>query len=235
MPSSTGQAPVVSGGLLKGKVGLDLSSSVPVTVINDITTNPVTRNEVVVGRDDNYISDVFGLGVLSGSRFILELGLLEKLDLYYTNAFGARYMVWGEPDKEGWRATVFFGVFNGGSTTSTTTGGITYDSNIRNSGQEYGVSVGNQFRKLSLAYLTLASRGGDSKIKISESEVERENYHDEFEHYIATLGFIYGLSWYLKIEASFNSIKWTGSNANGVEVSDSGTDTGGTLGFGYRW
>lgn len=235
LPISTGQVPEVSGELWGGRVGLDLSNATPVTVINDITTSPVTRNEIKVGANDDIISSALGLDSLAGSRFELALGLLKRLEIYYTNSFGARYMFWGEPGKVGWRGTAFLGYYAGTNTSSTTLSSTTYEVKTQTSGGEYGVSLGKRFSDKSLGYLTLASRGGDTNIRILQNSVQTETYKDRFSHYISTLGFMFGSTWFLKLEASMSFIDWKASDSTGAALNDSGNDFGGTFGFGYRW
>ena len=89
LPASTGQAPVVGGRFLGGQAGLDLTNSVPVTTINDTTTNPPTRDRIMVGAGD--VGGVFTetLGG-SGSAFNFGLGLMERVDVYFTRNIGVR-------------------------------------------------------------------------------------------------------------------------------------------------
>lgn len=234
LPSSTGQAPVVGGKSLAGRFGLDLKNTVPVTTINDTATNPPTRREIIVGRD-NTVFDLFGITLFSGTSFDAALGIIERLDLYFTNNLGLRFMFWGDPKAEGWRSTFFVGSFNSEATETTTVSTNTNSVKTNLKGIEYGVSVGNKFSDMGLAYFTLASRGGDARITVNQNGT-LFSYDDQFEHYLGTFGFMYGKSWYLKLEATANHIDWEGtSSVTNQKMSDSGTEFGGTLGFGYIW
>lgn len=234
LPMSTGQVPEVSGKLWGGKVGIDLSSSVPVTTVNDITTTPPTRTSIGVGEEDP-LEDLLGVSALAGSRIDFALGLLQRLDLYYTNAFGARYMIWGEPGKAGWRSTLFIGYYNVGNSNSVVFGSTEYSANNNTSGFELGGSIGNRLDEMNLVYLTLASRGGEAKIRVSQNGIEQQVYEDTYDHYLMTFGFLFGQTWYLKVEAGASYVNWQGPDNSGNTLKDDGTTFGGSLGFGYQW
>ena len=234
LPISTGQVPEVSGELWSGRVGLDLSSSVPVTTVNDITSSPPTRDSIGVGEEDP-LDEIVGVSAFAGTRMDVALGLLRRLDIYFTGAFGARYMLLGEPGKTGWRSTLFVGYYSVGSGNSTVIGSDEFASNTNMTGFEFGGSIGNRMDELSLAYVTLASRGGDARIRVVRNGVEQQVYEDTFDHYLMTFGFMFGQKWYLKVEASANFVSWKGPDNSGNTIEDDGTGFGGTLGFGYQW
>lgn len=231
LPSTTGQAPIGGGGFLSGRVGLDLANAIPVKTVDDITTNPPTRTTIGVGHDDLF-DDVFFTNTFAGTGFDAGLGLLKRLDVYYTRNPGLRFLAIGDPEGEGWKTSVFVGYF---STDQDETFNI---SNVKTklTGLEYGVSIGKQFKKSALAYLTLASRGGDAEITIVQTGIGQFQYDDEYDHYIASLGIILGDKVYFKAEVSGNYIDWQGTNPNTLqEISDSGFEFGGTLGAGFAW
>lgn len=233
LPSSTGQTPVVGGELGKGKVGIDLSASIPITIINDITTTPPTRNTVRVGEDDNLIGSAIGIDAIGGSRTELSIGLLERMDIYYTGAFGVRYMIFGQPQGLGWRATLFGGMVSYGETDSSDSN--TISANTKISAYEFGTSIGKQWHENRLVYLTLASRGGDADITVDNNGTTTGDYQDEFDHYMATVGLLFGQSWFLKVEVSANHIEWRGETNSGGTISDSNVEYGTTVGLGFRW
>ncbi|MCB0377196.1 MAG: hypothetical protein KDD33_01760 [Bdellovibrionales bacterium] len=235
LPTSTGQTPVVGGGFLGGKIGLDISRSIPVTVINDVTTNPPTRNAIKVGQDDNVIGDVTGIDAFAGSRFELSLGLLQRLDIYYTGALGARFMVFGKNGEKGWKGTVFAGASGYGQTDSTGSDPNVTSTQTQMSATEYGFSVGRRFDDPFMLYLTLASRGGKADIKVTSNSTETGSYKDEFDHYIGSFGLLFGESFFGKVEVSGNYIEWRGQDNSNNTLKDSSTEFGATAGFGYMW
>ena len=238
MPTSTGQRPESRGKLWGGRVGLDLRNATSVTIIDDISTNPVTRNSIEVGSDEDIVGESVGLGLFAGSNLDLNLGLLERLDIYYVQAFGARYMFLGKTGELGWRATGFFGGYNSTQTASAVFG-TTKAARVGTKGYEYGVSGGYRWKDNAMVYLTIADRSGDAEIIVYETNtgvnVEQERYNDEYDHYIASVGVVLGTSWYLNLEVSANMIEWRGQNSAGNGISDSATEGAFSIGGGYQW
>lgn len=238
LPSSTGQMPVVGGGLLKGRAGFDLSSSVPVTVVNDITTAPPTRTTIDVGRDGNLIASLLGVGVVGGSGLDVGVGLTERIDFYLTRAAGLRWMVFGDPKGKGVKAIVFAGVGNNSSSSTTTSGGSSYSSETQMPTVEYGFSVGKSMPMTDsgILYLTMGSRGGTAKTKVTHSSGTVYTFEDQVEHYTATLGWTAGTRFYGKFELSANHIVWKGSPfGSSAQLKGSNTIGGATIGLGWHW
>lgn len=234
LPSSTGQIPEVSGGFLSGRTGASIGRQIPVSIINDITTNPVTRSDISVGADRNVVGQALGVDYIAGIKTDLNLGLLEKLDVYYTDSLGLRFQLFGDPGQTGWRATAFAGYFDS-SQINSVEDSIVHEANTSLGGYEYGFSFGYRRSEKSLLYLTTASRGGQAKVAINQNHVNTETYHDQFEHYLATLGLLYGQRWYVKAELGANYILWRGSDATGTPLKGEGFEQGLSIGLGYRW
>lgn len=232
LPSSSHQIPETSGRLWGGNVGLNLARSIPITVINDPTTTPPTRNRIVVGEDRNFATSLFMIDSFAGSAYDFSLGLTERLDIYLNRTFGLRAMVLGKPGENGWRMTLFAGPLSEDLANSTSTDSQT---RIKSTGIEGGLSVGYRSSEMFLTYLTLTSRGSAAEIQINQPGGEFK-YDDKFSHYIATLGLQGGRNLYLRAEISANYVAWSGySETLGEEISDAGTEWGATLGGGYRW
>lgn len=232
LPSSTGQTPRTGGRLGGGQVGLDVASSVDVTVVKDMTTTPPDRSEILVGRSDLF-SSLFLFTGMTGSGFDIGIGLTDSIDIYYTRNPGLRWMFLGDNKGQGWKSTVFAGPISALSKSSSNND----RSEVKINGVEYGISVGNQTSDSSLIYLTLASRGANADVTVIQASGTTYSYDDKYDHYIATLGAILGKTWYFKFEASANSVNWKGKPTPSATQTISGAgDYGGFLvGFGYHW
>ena len=82
----------------------------------------------------------------------INLGVLEKVDIYYTSAFGARWMFYGEPKEQDWKATVFAGSIVNNASSKRDNGASEAETKI--DGIEYGFSVGKQVSEKALLYFT---------------------------------------------------------------------------------
>lgn len=220
MPGSLRQKPEVAGRWGGGEVAYGVHRNVEVEVFNDITANPPTRTD---GSTLSFIQLVFP--VLP--YFDVGLGLFERLDVYYNSGLGLRYMWLGDSKSEGWKSTVFGGVISGGS--STENEGATKAETIL-SGMEYGFSVGQNFGKSNLVYITLGQQKGDGKSTITQT-AQTFKYSDDFEHTLLSLGATTGEQWYFWAEISGTETKWKTSDAG----TNTETNTGYMLGGGYRW
>lgn len=235
LPSSTGQTPMVGGRLWGGRAGLDLSSSVPVTIINDMTANPPVRNSIDIGSDPNLIADIFGINFIAGTGLDLTLGIYETVDIYFTRNVGLRWMWMGDPKGLGWRSTFFAGpTYWSESNSISSSTSPESKSETKVNGIEFGLSVGNQIDEKTLIYLTLASRGGKASTTVTNSS-GAFSFDDSYLHYISSLGFVIGNEGFLKFELSGDYIEWKGNTYSGGSVSNNGIKMGGTLGAGLRW
>ena len=230
--------PVVGGGTLDGRVGLDFASSVPVRLL---TMSPQTRHCVV--ELEWVRMTLLKRFYLRGSLHLSEAqalisvwGFLKRLDFYYTRNPGLRFQFRDPNSEGGWVATVFAGPYQGSQERSTTISGDETKVDTDLSGTEYGFSVDYRPSPKHLLYFTAASRGGKADIEVIQLGGNTFEYQDDFDHYIGTLSSPTAKSFLL-------SSSFLPTTSPGVERVQTrawksrirGTETGFTAGLGYRW
>lgn len=221
LPGSFQQRPEVGGRLGGGDFNLSLERMTAVEIFDDITSNPPVRAQ---GTNDS-LSDII-FPVLPSLN--LNIGLLSYLDVYYNGNVGLKYMFLGQPNKEGWKSTLFAGVMN--QEDSTEYGSGANKAVTKSTGFEYGISVGKSIGKSSLAYLTLGQIQADAKTDITQPSLQFK-YNDKFEHRIATLGITAGEKFYFNAEISHSNTVWHFDEGGEDEVNA----TSWLLGGGFRW
>lgn len=231
-----------------GHAGFDFSSTVPVTIINDMRSTPPRRDSIDVGEDPTLSSALFpGITLLQGSGLDFALGLTSNIDIYFTQNLGIKWQFMGpargeanpatqepgEPAKDlGWIGAVFAGPMSESSSSEESSN----RSETTRKGAEIGLSFGKRFDESQMVYFTFASRGGTADIVLTQSNGTKYTYADKYDHYIATLGYLAGKAWYFKGELSADYINWSGrSDSLNKDISGSATKAGFTLGFGYQW
>jgi hypothetical protein len=220
LPGSFQQRPEVGGRFLGGSSTLGIQRTIEVEIFDDITANPPTR----FTTNGIGLVEVILPAIPSTS---LNLGLTSFMDVYYTNALGARFQILGMPDQPGWKSTIFAGgLVNSGS--ETTNGSVIANTKI--SGTEYGLSFGYAFSKSDMVYITAGMQDGDAKTEIVQT-TQTFNYDDTFEHSILTLGASTGENFFINTEISVTKTKWK-TKTEGSETTDK---TGGLVSLGFRW
>lgn len=202
---------------------LSAESTLAIDVFDDITTNPPDR-------DTTTTESLISAALLFIPDFDVSVGIFSNIDLYYTGAIGARWMYWGQPDKDGWKSTLFAGVINRTNSSEKHTAAGRFDADTKSSGMEYGVSVGYAFSKSNLLYFTVGQQNGDAKTDITQPS-QTFKYSDKFEHLIASLGWSVGETWYFNSELGTTQTKWKFDEGG----SDTLSDVAWSFGVGYRW
>ncbi|MFN9067547.1 MAG: hypothetical protein ACK5V3_09980, partial [Bdellovibrionales bacterium] len=204
-----------------GDVAVGLNPYVSVEVFDNITTNPPTRT-------DGINSDLAQVALAILPFVDVNLGLMERLDLYYTTGLGLRYQWLGEIGKEGWKSTLWGGLnalnINADDTEGTTTAKSKVD------GFEYGLSFGRDFGNHSLIYVTVGKTTGGAKTTITQP-ANVFKYSDDFEHTILSLGANVGHKWYFWAEASATETRWKTKDAG----SSTQTNSSYLIGIGTRF
>lgn len=223
LPGSFQQQPVVAGRLGGGEVKLAAESTLAIDIFDDITSNPPDR-------DAETNESLISAALLLIPAMDVSVGLFPYIDVYYTGAAGVRWMFWGQPDKDGWRSTVFTGVVGRTDSSSKDTAAGHFEADTDSTGMEYGFSVGYAFNRGNLLYLTVGRQDGKAKTDITQP-TQTFAYSDKFEHSIATLGWSVGETWYFNSEMGTTHTKWKFDEGG----SDTFEDVAWSFGVGYRW
>ncbi len=218
-PGSMNQRPQIAGRTLGGNIEFALNGATEVVVFSDYTANPPVR------KGSGSIEPHLGVG---GGIFA-GLGLVESLDVYYTNALGLRWLFYGDPNGKEWRATVFGGSVGRTEESSTNSGSNTYKARTVLNGWEYGVSVGRYVEEQLLLYFTVGTQTGSGKTTVSQPS-QSFDYDDRFDHLVGTMGLqveSINKSFYFLAEVSTTKTTWAGTDGNAAGS--------GLLGLGFKW
>lgn len=222
LPGSMQQRPIVGGKWLGGDINVSLERTVEVEIFDDITTNPPQRN---TGASLSIVE--WALPVLPSLG--ANLGLTETVDVYATGSYGFKWMFWGDPKANGWKATTFLGLVNSKQETVENSTGPT-DASTDMEGYEFGFSVGHAFSNANLLYVTIGQQRADAETTIRQTAQQFE-YDDKFEHTIATLGWVLGEKLYFNVEVSSVQTKWM-FDEGGSNTTNNGSFL---IGAGGKW
>ncbi len=221
LPGSFRQNPSVGGKLWAGHVNAGFQSTVELEVFDNIKTNPPIRS---APGDSGFIQ-----ALIPVIPFIdVNLGVLEKVDIYYTSAVGVRWMFYGEPKKQDWKATLFAGSIINNASSKHDDGASEAETKI--DGVEYGFSVGKQVSEKALLYFTYGNQLGDADTKVTQT-TRIFKYEDKFQHSIFTLGLRVGEEFFFNGEVSQSQTHWKTTDVG----SDRDTSTTYLASIGYIW
>ena len=225
LPGSLRQRPDVSGEQWGGQVSFGVRRAAPITIFDDIRSNPPVRSDTA----DENISTLVPLPFVD-----VGLAVLPRFEAYFNTGFGLKWLFMGEPRAEGWKAAVFAGAPNGpwnvsGPTDSDCTASC-QRADTSFSGAEYGLTFGKQTNASTLVYLTLGQQKGNAHTEI-EQTANTFTYKDKFEHNVGTIGITLGEKWYFLGEVGGYQTKWTKEEGGDYNVSGYSFAIGG----GYYW
>ncbi len=221
LPGSFRQSPIVGGKLWSGHINTGFQSTVELQIFDDIKTNPPLRSSPA---DSGFIEALVPI-----LPFLdVNLGILSAVDIYYTSALGARWMFYGEPTAEAWKATVFAGSIINNSKTKEDDG--TSEAETKIGGIEYGFSVGRQVSQKTLIYFTFGNQVADAKTTVKQP-TQTFKYDDKFEHTILTLGLHVGETFFFNGEVSHSQTLWKTDDVG----NDKSTSTTYLASLGYMW
>lgn len=140
--------PITSEKQWGGQVAVSGSSVTKVTLVNDYTTNPPTRTNVGINRDDDLdVDDTFFGGAFSAVGLDANLSVLNSLDVYLESSLvGLRWQFLNHgSSSETVVAAIQAGMANREESESITSGGNTATAKSKIRTNQLGISVGYQY------------------------------------------------------------------------------------------
>lgn len=202
-------SPIAGDHSWSGNFSVVANAETKVTLINDVTTNPPTRNTININSD----YDLSDLSFIGSIGFDANLTLLPQLNAFISNDInGLRWQFWGNGAKHlGWVAALQAGI--GGKTQAqeqASQNTVTKaSSEVTTSNQ--GLSLGYQFPDV-VVYLSYVKNEHKTATTVRNSFGSFGPYADKGIHQITSLGLSsVGTGVHFGIEYSLLHINWNHS------------------------
>ena len=213
--------PITGENQWDGHVAIVGSSVTKVTVVNDTSANPPRRDSILINSD----VDAGDLVAANNVGVDLSLSVLKSLDVYLDNSLlGLRWQFLNHSAKSDvWVASVQGAYGTKSTSTSTTYGNDSADSDSDVKTQQVGASVGYKLARV-VPYISYIHETHDVSTKVNNNHGDFGPYSDKGTHAYTTVGVSsHGKGLVYAVEYNFITIDWDRSkrdyqNAVGIKL-----------------